>query len=98
MTYKIELFEKLTTVAREMEQAGVWDTAYSFCLCHRDLEPRSILVGEQGITGILDWDSALFGPLLLSCRPPMWFWAWCEDGPEDDRLAGELPPRQIHRN
>jgi hypothetical protein len=46
MTYKIEFFEKLTTVAREMEQAGVWDTAYSFCLCHRDLEPRNILVGE----------------------------------------------------
>lgn len=22
----------------------------------------------------------------------MWLWAWCEDGPEDDRLAGELPP------
>lgn len=62
MTYKIELFEKLPTVATEMDQAGVWDIAYSFCLCHRDLEPRNILVGEQDITGILDWDSALFAP------------------------------------
>ncbi|OQD78287.1 hypothetical protein PENDEC_c001G05364 [Penicillium decumbens] len=44
--YKIEFFEKLTIVAKEMEQAGVWDTAYAFCLCHRDIEPRNILVGE----------------------------------------------------
>lgn len=43
--------------------------------------------GKQGITGILDWDSALFAPLVLSCRPPMWLWAW-SDGPEDERLAG----------
>jgi aminoglycoside phosphotransferase (APT) family kinase protein len=92
MTLEIEFLERLTRVAREMEQAGIWDTAYTYCLCHRDLEPRNILVGEQGITGILDWDGALFAPLVLSCRPPMWLWAWREDGPEDERLAGELPP------
>ena len=91
MAYLLIFFEKLTTIAKEMGQAGVWDTALIYCLCHRDLEPRNIIVDEQGIAGILDWDSALFGPLLLSCGPPMWLWAWCDDGPEDERQAGELP-------
>lgn len=92
MSYLMECFENLSTVAIEMEQVGVWDTEYVYCLCHRDLEPRNILVSDQGVTGILDWDSALFGPLLLSCGPPMWLWAWCDDGTEDERQAGELPP------
>ena len=91
MIYLIMFFEKLTEIAKEMGEAGVWDTALIYCLCHRDLEPRNIIVSEQGIAGILDWDSALFGPLLLSCCPPMWLWAWCDDGPEDQRRAGELP-------
>lgn len=94
MLLDIEFLERLIPVAKEMEQAGLWDTAYTYCLCHRDLEPRNILVGEhlQGITGILDWDGALLAPLVMSCRPPMWLWAWCEDGPENELLAGELPP------
>lgn len=79
-------------MATEMDQAGVWDTECDYCLCHRDLEPRNILVGEQGITGILDWDSALFGPAVLSCVSHMRLWAWRDDGPEDERRAGELPP------
>lgn len=91
MTYLMIFFEKLVTIAKEMEQAGVWDKAYTYCLCHRDLEPRNIIVDEQGITGILDWDDALFGPLLMSCVSPMWLWDWCDDGPEDQRRAGEFP-------
>jgi len=85
MAFNIESLERLITVATEMEQAGIWDTAYTYCLCHRDLEPRNI-------PGILDWDGALFAPLVQSCRPPMWLWAWGDNEEDDYRLVGEIPP------
>ncbi|KAJ6032750.1 hypothetical protein N7540_003482 [Penicillium herquei] len=91
MGYRIEFFEKLITIAKGMGRMGVWQMGNACCLCHRDLEPRNILVGQGGITGILDWDSAVFGPLLSSCSPPMWLWAWKDNGPEDLRQAGDIP-------
>lgn len=46
MILDIEFLERLIIVAREMEQAWIWDID-TYCLCHRDLEPRNILVGNK---------------------------------------------------
>jgi hypothetical protein len=67
-------------MASEMDALGVLDENY-YCLCHLDLETRNILATApsltqpQAITDILDWDSTLFAPPLMSCSPSMWLWA-----------------------
>jgi len=95
--FRVSFFDKFITMASEMSTFGVLDENY-YCLCHLDLEPRNILVSPpspnqpQVITGILDWDSALFAPPFMSCSPPMWLWAWNDEDDEDERLANETPP------
>ncbi|KAJ5710310.1 hypothetical protein N7488_004466 [Penicillium malachiteum] len=91
MGYRIQFFETLIIIAQGMGRLGMWQMGNACCLCHRDLEPRNILVSQGGITGILDWDRTVFGPLLLSCSPPMWLWAWNDNGPEDLRHVGNAP-------
>ncbi|KAK4695285.1 hypothetical protein P7C71_g2438, partial [Lecanoromycetidae sp. Uapishka_2] len=55
------------------------------------------------ITGILDWDSAIFAPRFVSCAPPWWVWAaddeddganWDE---QDESRALEEPPTAYAR-
>ena len=67
------------------------------CVCHLDLlgTPRNIMAdikadGGLSITGILDWDSAAFAPRFVGCAPPMWLWAWDEEG-EDEKRANDNP-------
>ena len=65
------------------------------CLCHLDLAPRNILVDTSSkptLTGVLDWDNAVFGPVFMTCAPPMWLWAWNEDGDEDERTVNDPLP------
>ncbi|KAL3475437.1 hypothetical protein BJX99DRAFT_158291 [Aspergillus californicus] len=93
--YKVSFFDKFITTASEMSAIGMLDENHN-CLCHLDLEPRNILASTsptqpQAITGILDWDSAIFAPPLMSCSPPMWLWAWNDDDDEDERLADDVP-------
>ncbi|KAL5323622.1 hypothetical protein ACEPPN_008161 [Leptodophora sp. 'Broadleaf-Isolate-01'] len=93
---RVEFFTSFITVAREMSALGLLDQN-NYCLCHLDLEPRNILVQALSsaqahvISGILDWDSAIFGPLFMSCSPPMWLWAWIEGEDEDERFANDIP-------
>ena len=96
-SFRVSFFDHFIATASEMHALGVLDENYC-CLCHLDLEPRNILVSlpsptrPQAITGILDWDSALFAPLFMSCSPPMWLWAWNDEDEEDERLANNTPP------
>ncbi|KAN0098864.1 hypothetical protein V8E51_014527 [Hyaloscypha variabilis] len=96
-SFRVSFFDSFIVVASEMSARGLFDDNY-YCLCHLDLEPRNILVSPpsptqpQSITGILDWDSALSAPPLMSCSPPMWLWAWNDEGEEDERLANMTPP------
>ncbi|KAJ5730045.1 uncharacterized protein N7483_004553 [Penicillium malachiteum] len=93
---EVELLEEphLLTMASEMNDLGVLDES-SYCLCHLDLQPRNILAGSSkpteslALTGVLDWDSAVFAPLIMSCDPPMWLWV--NDSIEDKRVAGDEP-------
>ena len=43
------------------------------------------------LTGILDWDSAVFAPRVMSCTPPSWIWAWSDDESEDEAAANDIP-------
>ena len=92
-----EHYDRFTTIATEMSHLNLLGDD-AFTLCHMDFAPRNILVSINdtdssiSISGILDWDSALFAPKIMSCAPPSWLWAWVEDESEDEATAGEEPP------
>ncbi|KAJ5107639.1 hypothetical protein N7456_004314 [Penicillium angulare] len=96
--YELHFFKRFSVIASEMNNLGMLEEN-GYCLCHLDLEARNILVQQKTITGILDWDDALFAPLFMSCAPPMWLWAWDlnEDDVENEGLAGEIPSNSESR-
>ncbi|KAH6659457.1 hypothetical protein BKA67DRAFT_652685 [Truncatella angustata] len=65
-----------------------------FCLWNLDLTPSNIMIDyatnhEPYITGILDWEAAIFGPRFMTAEPPRWLWtnevatkSWPEYDPE----------------
>ncbi|KAI2631934.1 hypothetical protein GGR54DRAFT_7047 [Hypoxylon sp. NC1633] len=77
---------------------GGWLTNCHISLAHLDLEPHNILVNSTPdtdlpiISAILDWDSAVFSPQFMCCKPPLWLWAWLDDEDEDERTANDEPP------
>ena len=91
-----KLQDRLVIMADQMDVLGFLGSNLN-CLCHLDLlgAPRNIManIGSDGllsITGILDWDSAVFAPVFVGCAPPMWLWAWDEEE-EDERHANDTP-------
>ena len=89
-------FDRLVTMADQMDELGFLGNDMN-CLCHLDLlgAPRNIMAdinsdSSLNITGILDWDSAVFAPRFVGCAPPMWLWAWDEEE-EDERHANDIP-------
>ena len=90
--FRVEFFDQFITTASEMSALGVLGEN-KFCLCHLDFLARAPSPTQPyTVTGILDWDSAIFAPPLMSCSPPMWLWAWNEEEDEDERLADDIPP------
>ena len=68
---KRSLVDELGIVATQMNEMGYLDTFggedVPFCLTHYDLDPRNIMVdvnerGRLNLTGVLDWDLAMFAP------------------------------------
>ncbi|KAF2093465.1 hypothetical protein NA57DRAFT_81392 [Rhizodiscina lignyota] len=95
-TNPADYFDELTAVVEEMESSGLFDDA-GYYLCHLDFQPRNILVstadGDQAaITGVLDWDLAVFAPNFMGCMPPEWIWRWehLEDHNENDDSGSHL--------
>lgn len=89
-------YDRLVTMALQMDTFGFLGKDEN-CICHLDLlgAPRNIMVdiksdGSMSITGILDWDSAVFAPRFAGCAPPMWLWAW-DDIEEDEKHANDTP-------
>ena len=89
-------YERLAIMARQMDDLDLLGDCRS-SLCHLDLNmaPRNIMANVDSddsltITGILDWDSAIFAPRFVGCVPPMWIWAW-SDEEEDELLANNTP-------
>ena len=85
--HKDHLWDCLITAARQMDQVGFLPND-RYCLCHLDYHARNVMVdisseGKFAITGVLDWDSAVFAPKFVSCAPPWWIWV-DEDNEDDD--------------
>jgi hypothetical protein len=82
----------LAGVARRLDFLGFFEPD-TFHLCHCDLQPYNMLVEVRDeetveITGILDWDSALFAPSFVAYRAPFWLW-YPDDAPSDERFDYE---------
>ena len=93
-TITCNLMASLTAAAREMDQLGYFDDKKNV-LCHLDLEPRNVLINlepEVAFSGVLDWDSAMFAPVFMSCAPPFWLWGWQDEEDEDEQRANDMPP------
>jgi len=89
------IIDRLAAVASQLEEMG-YLYCESNCLTHYDLDPRNIMVdiqedGTLKITGILDWDLAMFAPKWVSYRPPVWIWNWVDGGSEDETKANDEP-------
>ena len=89
-------YERLAIMARQMDDLDLLGDGRN-CLCHLDLNmaPRNIMAyvdSDESLTisGILDWDSAIFAPRFVGCVPPMWLWAW-SDEEEDETHANYTP-------
>ena len=81
--------------AKEMERVGYLGNGQN-CLCHFDLEARNVMVqilpnGSPTISGIIDWDSAVFAPTFVSCAPPSWLWTDPKYLDEDEFEASSTP-------
>lgn len=93
---KVDYMKCLAAVATQMNDAGFLGDNEN-CLCHLDLNhaPHNIMVNICGetlsISGILDWDSAIFAPRFVGCVPPMWIWAWNAEENEDEAHANDTP-------
>ncbi|KAL8784049.1 MAG: hypothetical protein Q9195_009199 [Heterodermia aff. obscurata] len=90
---EVALWDKMSKAVQEMEEFGLFTTKLN-CLCHVDLHPGNIMGqiqsdGSFAVTGILDWDEAIFAPKFMSCMPPAWLWddaVFDEHRVEDDGL------------
>lgn len=93
---KVDYMKCLAAIATQMNEAGFLGDNEN-CLCHLDLNhaPHNIMVDIQdnvlSISGILDWDSAVFAPRFVGCVPPMWIWAWNAEQNEDEAHANDAP-------
>lgn len=88
--------KEFTAMARGLvEHYGLLGEDY-FTFWHPDLEPRNIRVmprkdGTPGytISGVFDWDDAMFAPRTLSMKAPVWLWRDYET--KDDEFFGDEP-------
>lgn len=90
-------WDQFCQMTLELDSQGLLsDRRYS--LSHLDLAPRKILVNPTAglnspiISAILDWYSAVFAPISMTCSPPMWIYTWNEDEDEGERMANDIPP------
>ena len=91
-------YARLVTMAKQMNDLDLLGDGKN-CLCHLDLNtaPRNIMAKIRPdesleITGILDWDSAIFAPRFAGCVPPMWLWAWAPDDEDEDESHADDTP------
>ncbi|ORX93861.1 hypothetical protein BCR34DRAFT_499652 [Clohesyomyces aquaticus] len=89
-----EVWDDLVLVAKHMDALGFLPSTDGFHLCHLDLQPRNVMFRVNSpttveMTGVLDWDSAIFAPKFVSSRAPFWLWvpeSELEDGDETQAL------------
>ena len=91
---QVQLYDDLIRVVREMDSLNLFHQDRN-CLCHLDLYPRNIMVilpsrDTIEITGILDWDDAVFAPKCVACRPPSWTWGHNDISDFNNHLSRKL--------
>lgn len=93
-------WKNLKNIAEEMLAMGMLDSANDDnVLWHWDFFARNILVEKQdnvwSIRGVIDWDSAISVPRVLSRCPPAWLWRYHDDPSGWDGDYDDLPPRDL---
>lgn len=94
---KVTYMERLSAVASQMAAVGcLGENRYT--LCHLDLiqSPRNIMVNiasdqSLAISGLLDWDDAVFLPSFAGCVLPNWIWAWEGQNDDDENINDDEP-------
>ncbi|KAK3688263.1 kinase-like domain-containing protein [Podospora appendiculata] len=96
-SFGTDLIDKFSQMVSDLEAQG-WLVNDHYTIVHWDLAPRNILVNPTDnpqaplISGMLDWDCAILGPMFMTCGPPLWIWAWSdEDEDEDEKIANNDP-------
>ena len=79
----VGLWDSMLKIVEEMNDLDLFKTG-AHCVCHVDLHPRNIMAkihpdGSVQVTGILDWDEAVFAPKFVNCEPPGWLWGFDPD-------------------
>ncbi|KAI4270740.1 MAG: hypothetical protein L6R35_006590 [Caloplaca aegaea] len=93
----LDYYAQLSKIAREMDELGVFEDN-TFHLTHLDLEPRNIMVvigsdKHASISGVLDWDSAIFAPVFTACEVRSWIWTWDDGEVDDEGTANNVPAK-----
>ncbi|CAI6331457.1 unnamed protein product [Periconia digitata] len=75
------IWDGFSAIIRSLDERGFLDG--SFSLAHGDFKGYNMLCTIQNestveITGVIDWDFAMFVPKFLAFRGP--FWLWLDDG------------------
>ncbi|KAI1162121.1 hypothetical protein F5B18DRAFT_625340 [Nemania serpens] len=97
LAWKIEQIDQFMAMVSELDEDG-WLVNDHFSLAHLDFHPRNLLVNPTSdtqlpiLSAVLDWDSAIIGPMFMSCQPPLWLWGWLDDDDEDEQTANDVPP------
>ncbi|KAI1211003.1 kinase-like domain-containing protein [Annulohypoxylon truncatum] len=82
--FTLRRYELCQRIVEDMVDMGLFDPQKgAVCLCHPDLFPRNIMVDftpKITITGILDWDDAMFAPRFAGRVLPRWLWQSVPEG------------------
>jgi hypothetical protein len=83
--YDRDTYVRCKVIVDRMNWGGVFSKMNQdrapFTLWHKDLFPRNIMVARDKsnnveISGIIDWDSAIYAP-SFAAAPPHWMWSRC---------------------
>ncbi|KAK4211359.1 phosphotransferase enzyme family-domain-containing protein [Rhypophila decipiens] len=92
------IYDKWDKWVAKMQTDGLFDDM-DYCLDHRDLWPRNIMVDvdaseEEPMVTILDWDQAMLLPAFTMCIPPTWVWDLdnCREPEQPDADADPIDP------
>ena len=91
----VKKWDNMLKVVREMELFDHFKPDLN-CLCHIDLYPRNVMAEIQTddsvkITGVLDWDDAVFAPKFIACKPLLWLWTDESDDRTDENGMDPCP-------
>jgi aminoglycoside phosphotransferase (APT) family kinase protein len=80
-------------IIRKLHNLDLISDSDAFYLFHPDLQARNLLFTLPSptcvrLTGVLDWDAAVFAPKFVSARAP--FFLWVDEGSDEEAEAGCL--------